>query len=602
MKSIFRLLFIFFCLFAGMNPLLAQYFTFRSHQDGLWRDASTWEGFTGSVWVYPISSTPVGSSLPYPQVPTGYITVYHNVTIDQSLNLGCPATQYLDINGGQLNVNANITIPSSGTLNLETDGPGTSILNAQIDVSNSGAILDMSIYGNGNLRVINNEPFIPDGSGVHASFASYYVGTIEFAGSAIQNADFIFMNSSLAQIDGNIKVTNPNGIRLTRTSTIYGTLTMNGGDIHLNGQNLNFEASSALQCISGKLVGTGTVNRDYPTSTISTISDTGRFPFGTVAGLDRSVYLQGTITQAGTIGFSYNDSSGMTSIAPFVDSVVQIDQRTNCFWSSSIANGFESPALQVSMKAEGIGGINPTHIPDLRLIQASGPSALGYPLPGSGTTGAPQANRLLDYTKLEGTNFYLASNSAENPLPVELTSFSASYTGCCVTLSWKTATEVNNYGFEIDRSGPSSTWIEAGFVQGSGTSNAPKTYSFIDNNVPAAKYSYRLKQIDRDGQFKYSETVDVDVTASPVQFSVDQNFPNPSNPTTTISYTIPNRSHVTLSVFNTLGQKVAELVNSDKDAGAYSVTFDASGLASGVYLYRMEAGSFVLTKKLVVIK
>ena len=92
------------------------------------------------------------------------------------------------------------------------------------------------------------------------------------------------------------------------------------------------------------------------------------------------------------------------------------------------------------------------------------------------------------------------------------------------------------------------------------------------------------------------------MTAAPIQFSIKQNYPNPSNPTTTITYIIPNRSHVTLSVYNTLGQRVVELVNGEKAAGAYDVTFDASGLVSGVYLYRMEAGSIVQTKKLVVVK
>ncbi len=88
----------------------------------------------------------------------------------------------------------------------------------------------------------------------------------------------------------------------------------------------------------------------------------------------------------------------------------------------------------------------------------------------------------------------------------------------------------------------------------------------------------------------------------PTNFSLGQNYPNPFNPTTTINYTIPNRSRVTLSLYNTLGQKVAQLVNGDKDAGAYSITFDASGMASGVYLYRMETGSFMQTRKLVVLK
>ena len=88
----------------------------------------------------------------------------------------------------------------------------------------------------------------------------------------------------------------------------------------------------------------------------------------------------------------------------------------------------------------------------------------------------------------------------------------------------------------------------------------------------------------------------------PNGLELSQNYPNPANPSTTISYTIPTRSHVTLSVFNTLGQKVAGLVNGEEEAGSYNITFDASGLASGVYLYRMQAGSFVQTKKLVMVK
>jgi Secretion system C-terminal sorting domain len=219
----------------------------------------------------------------------------------------------------------------------------------------------------------------------------------------------------------------------------------------------------------------------------------------------------------------------------------------------------------------------------------------GYPRKLSKTTGAVGTIDMGAYEYLVGTDL----------LPVELTSFAASVNGAAVTLNWQTATEINNYGFEIQRfvisNRLSETWEMAGFVEGSGTTNAPKKYSFADNNIPSAKYSYRLKQIDRDGKFEYSQSVEATINV-PIAFALEQNFPNPFNPSTTINYSIPTHSHVTLSVFNTLGQRVSELVNGEKEAGFFDVTFDASGLASGVYLYRMQAGSFVQTRKLVVVK
>jgi hypothetical protein len=148
----------------------------------------------------------------------------------------------------------------------------------------------------------------------------------------------------------------------------------------------------------------------------------------------------------------------------------------------------------------------------------------------------------------------------------------------------------------------SSQWNKIGFVAGSGTSNSPKAYSFIDGNISAVKCFYRLKQIDHNGQFKYSQSVEVLSNTLPTTFGMDQNYPNPFNPSTTFNYAVPTRSHVSLTVFNTLGQKVAELVNGEKEAGTYNVTFDASRVTSGVYLYRIQAGSFVQTKKLVVVK
>lgn len=203
-----------------------------------------------------------------------------------------------------------------------------------------------------------------------------------------------------------------------------------------------------------------------------------------------------------------------------------------------------------------------------------------------------------------------AWNSGSNLVPVELTSFTVASQGTSAALKWRTATESNNYGFDVERKTISlasalrdgEDFDKIGFVVGAGASNAPREYSFTDINIPAGKYSYRLKQIDRDGEFKYSESIEISISAFPKIFGMEQNFPNPFNPSTTIRYEVPIRSHVSLSVFNSLGEKVVTLVNENKEPGEFNIVFNAARLASGVYLYRMEAGNFSQTRKLVVIK
>ncbi len=196
--------------------------------------------------------------------------------------------------------------------------------------------------------------------------------------------------------------------------------------------------------------------------------------------------------------------------------------------------------------------------------------------------------------------------ASEMPLPVELTSFSATTIGSTVKLSWQTATEVNNYGFEVERMSnvkgqTSDTWEKIGFVEGSGNSNSPKDYSFVDDKVNAGKYSYRLKQIDNDGQFEYSKTVEVDMNGVK-KYELTQNYPNPFNPTTTISYVLPQAGMVRLTLYNILGQEIRTLVNEVKEAGTHTFNFDASDLNSGMYIYKIESGSFTQTRKMTLVK
>ncbi len=189
-----------------------------------------------------------------------------------------------------------------------------------------------------------------------------------------------------------------------------------------------------------------------------------------------------------------------------------------------------------------------------------------------------------------------------NPLPVELSSFSASINGLSVKLNWRTETEVNNYGFEIHRKAlDNKKWTTIGFVNGNGNSNSPKSYTFTDQNpTGGSKFQYRLKQIDNDGQFEYSDVVEVILT--PTNCELYQNYPNPFNPTTKIRFALPEAGKVSLKIYNMTGEEVAEIINKDYDAGFYDIELNVSNFASGVYIYRLQSNNFTSVKKLIVLK
>ena len=187
-------------------------------------------------------------------------------------------------------------------------------------------------------------------------------------------------------------------------------------------------------------------------------------------------------------------------------------------------------------------------------------------------------------------------------LPVELTMFKATDINNGIRLNWTTATEVNNAGFDIDRSVNNSEWKTIGFVSGAGNSNSIKNYSFTDNNINAfGKYIYRLKQIDNDGRIKYSGTTEAAVIKVN-NYELFQNYPNPFNPSTQIRYQVPVEGLVTVKIYNSLGEEVSTLVNEVKQAGLHEVTFQSGNLGSGIYFYRFQAGNFTSTKKLTLIK
>lgn len=194
-----------------------------------------------------------------------------------------------------------------------------------------------------------------------------------------------------------------------------------------------------------------------------------------------------------------------------------------------------------------------------------------------------------------------------DPLPVQLSAFTASTFGSSVELRWRTETEVENYGFEVDRrrqdplSGPDS-WNTVGFVQGAGTSSMPREYFHVDRLVPPGRYAYRIRQIDFSGSSTLTRAIEIEVSSLPSDFLVTS-YPNPFNPTTTLAFALPEPGRVLIRIYNLFGEDVATVADRDFSAGAgHKVVFDASGFPSGTYIARISAGPTTVTRKLLLLK
>jgi trimeric autotransporter adhesin len=220
-----------------------------------------------------------------------------------------------------------------------------------------------------------------------------------------------------------------------------------------------------------------------------------------------------------------------------------------------------------------------------------------------------------DFNTLNNTGAFSVGffTDAGAPLPVELSSFTSNASGRDINLFWATKSEKNSNNFDIERSvlndNAVPSWTSVGSVKASVLSNSTKHYSFTDKNLQSGKYQYRLKMIDNDGSYKYSEVIQSGI-GQPASFALTQNYPNPFNPATRIDYQVPVDSRIILEVFSITGQKVAELVNRDQQAGYYSISFGSysSKLASGVYIYKIAATekvsgiNFSAIKKMILLK
>lgn len=293
-----------------------------------------------------------------------------------------------------------------------------------------------------------------------------------------------------------------------------------------------------------------------------------------------------------------NNAQTLTLLAPAGGEVWQGGSTYAVRW-----NAINIPNVKLEYKTSPSG--------TWQLITSSTPATSGSYLwtcpPVASTQARVRVSDALDSTPLDSNVTYF---TLDPPLPIQLTSFTGHALNGNVVLDWATASEINNYGFEVQRRLADSSdfaTLPGGFVPGHGTTNTPQVYQFVDTD-PRPSAFYRLKQIDLDGSTWFSEPVFVSVMTSvqnngaPRTFLVHQNYPNPFNPSTMLEYEIPSAGRVHVEVFNTLGERIAVVVDKVQEAGKYRVTFDANGIPSGVYFYRITAGASTATGRMILMR
>ncbi len=385
--------------------------------------------------------------------------------------------------------------------------------------------------------------------------------------------------------------------KMVSNCTVNGTLTLTNGDLDLNGTVLTLGSSATLSETAGNTVGgygelSVTRNLNAPSNL-------------NVAGLGLVITSSADLGST-TIsrGHEVQNGGGNSGIKRYY----KIKPTNHTGLIASFLFTYDESELNGISESE------------LELFKSTDQGGNWSNAGGTCNT----ANNQIELTGIDPTAMWTAAASSA-PLPVELTSFTAaSSSSATVELNWRTATEVNNYGFDVERSAVSGqqsaeispadryklnaeSWTKIGFVKGSGNSNSPKSYFFVDTNPISGKVEYRLKQIDNNGGFKYSSVVDV--TTLPKEYSLNQNYPNPFNPATTISYQLSAAGNVTLKIYDVLGREVKTLVNEKQNAGCYKIEFNAGNLSSGMYLYRVTAVStdgksykFSAVKKCILVK
>lgn len=416
---------------------------------------------------------------------------------------------------------------------------------------------------------------------------------LNFNGTSLQTITCDGLTSASFTISTGMIFNNPAGFYLA--SPFYGdSVTMTQGNINSASGTawlgVGYDATnSGFLSRTGGIV-TGQIERWY---VVGAVSDSLSFPVGTSSVLKEAKIRCSTApVTAGRIGVKYIDNGTDGSDLPLAlnDGGFSVTRRTNSYWTltSTLITGH---VLEVAFDGNGQNGV--TDGQNLRVIW-SNDGGTSFSLQGVHKNGNNSIGRRTS-VGFAFSDFYLGGNGTNNPLPIELSSFTATTIKNEVILDWVTSHEENNDRFEVQRAsinnGTTGEFNSLAVVKSKGNSKLPQSYRYSDKNLELGNFFYRLKQVDLNGNVKYYNLNNEVNIGTPSVFNISQNYPNPFNPVTNINYELPYNSFVKLTIYDNLGREVRTLVNENKPAGYYKAEFNAGGLASGVYFYKISASS-----------
>lgn len=524
---------------------------------------------------------------------------------------------------------ADIYNKDGGSLNLFTGWRTSRLLRADTLLLNAGSILETSTTTNvltsAGRTVLNaGATYRILGSAVNFSSSFTNNGTVEYASSGAQTVSdrtykkVIFSNTGVKswtmtanRTADTIEVNGTASLSISSASSFSLTaaqrLSMSGGNISTGTNTLVLGTGTSqrgtLTHSSGAVI--GPFKRFLAAATVNDIL----FPVGNASHVRPASLDITSAPVAGSVTARFLATDPGAAGLPLVDAGYSVTNHSpEGYWTFAAGDGLSGGVYTLKLTAAGFSGI--ASVSPLRALYR--PNGGSWSVPGTNTAGTGTiALPVVSRTGLTALGEFGIGAGEENPLPAELTSFTAVPRASGVELYWSTAAEANNLGFEIQRSVVSSEnqlltadsdpWESIGFVDGNGASNIPHEYRFNDRSVGAGRYLYRLKQIDRDGRFTISNSVET-VVAAPLKFALEQNHPNPFNPSTVFRYQLAQSGHVTLSIYDAMGRQAAVLVNTVKEPGSYSVQFNGSALSSGVYYARLTSSGRTEMRKVLLMK
>ncbi|HVO75816.1 MAG TPA: T9SS type A sorting domain-containing protein, partial [Ignavibacteriaceae bacterium] len=499
------------------------------------------------------------------------------------------ANAILNAAGATVMSTGQISAPSNGnTINYTRTGnqtvKATTFYN--LTLSGSGTKTTTGVTVNGKLS--------RQGTATVSALPTYGASAVlEYKGSAVQTTGVEFP----ATMNYTVIIDNINGVTLNAAKTLNDTLILVKGYLTTTTTNLLTIGAN------GTAIGGSTVS--FVSGPLAKIKNTAAqqtflFPVG-----KDSCYrpLELIITHTNTTSSTYRvelfNSAPTSRTLPSSLSAVSTER----YWNITKTGTATVSAAFVVLYYDIDDGV--TDPENLRVAKDNGTAWVDL----GGTANGSPSGSVLSGSFTTFSDFVLANAfGGSNPLPVELISFKAVLADQEVVLTWTTQTEVDNYGFEIERQAVSmehgvGNWEKVGFVGGNGNSNSPKEYSFLEKLQLPGKYFYRLKQIDGAGTFKYSAKLEIIIEQLPNSFQLEQNYPNPFNPETRIKFSVAEDVHTLIKVFDIIGNEVAVLFDENARAGKiYEVIFNGSKYASGIYFYSISAGTFSAVRKMMLIK